>query len=147
MMDWLCGVQLVYRSMLLVWEQSFFLVWLCLLRSKHALCSERKREWLSLMKPSLIPLRFVASYFYHVMNSRILLMIRSNHSHALHNHLKSAELCLCCYKKAAVRHIPRLFCLLGINENRASFLSTRTTFLFRFVVICYIYATSNIQKE
>ena len=73
--------------MLLVWEQSFFLVWLCLLRSNSAFCSERKREWLSMMKPSLIPLRFVASYFYHVMNSLILLMIRSNHCH--HSYYKN----------------------------------------------------------
>ena len=71
MMDWLCGVQLVYRSMLLVWEQSFFLVWLCLLRSNSAFCSERK--------------------------SRILLMIRSNHSHleasSVIHHILLAMLC------------------------------------------------------
>ena len=96
MMDWLCGVQLVYRSMLLVWEQSFFLVWLCLLRSNSAFCSEMRREC-SMMKPSLIPLRFVASCFYHVMNSRILLMIRSNHSHleasSVIHHILLAMLC------------------------------------------------------
>lgn len=102
MMDWLCGVQLVYRSMLLVWEQSFFLVWLCLLRSGNGFCSQMKREWLSMMKPSLIPLRFVASYVYHVMNSRILLMIRSNHSHleasSVIHHILLALLCTVIWK-------------------------------------------------